>query len=102
MTCFTEQRLPPCAAIESVEHDETTNNFLRLFGEQVTFPPSDRERNLSRDWHTSWTRRFLPRKHASTVAFVSIVPAITLLRPSLENYDIPVANRAMQVSATWG
>ena len=32
---------------ESVEHDdETTNNFLRLFGTQVTFPPCDRDKEL--------------------------------------------------------
>ncbi len=33
-------------AIESVEHDETTNNFIRLFGEQVAFPPCDRDMEL--------------------------------------------------------
>jgi len=31
---------------ESVEHDETTNNFRRLFEEQVTFPPCDRDKEL--------------------------------------------------------
>jgi len=30
----------------SVEHDETTNNFLMLFGTEIMFPPCDRDREL--------------------------------------------------------
>jgi hypothetical protein len=31
----------------SVEHDETTSKFLKLFGTQITFPPCNRDKELN-------------------------------------------------------
>lgn len=33
--------------LDSAEHDETTDNFLRLFGTEMTYPPCDRDKELS-------------------------------------------------------
>ena len=81
---------------DSVEHDETTKEFLRLFGTQLTSPQCDREKELNESMAHILDPRVPPRRSASIVMFWA--RGTKSLRPSLENYD----TRHMRVSADGG